>query len=129
MTPQDQWIFQKERILAWLRAGFAVVAVAVIQFNPARVARFPLLSYISLGSFLIYSLVILYFTVRGRADSKKIGLTTTCLDLIWVSLIGFSTGRSAPPFFVYYFFPVITASSRFLIKVSLKHAIAVVVLD
>ena len=111
MTPQDQWIFQKERILAWLRVGFAVVAVAVIQFNPARVARFPLLSYISLGSFLIYSLVILYFTVRGRADSKKIGLTTTCLDLIWVSLIVFSTGGSATPFFVYYFFPVITARS------------------
>ena len=111
MTPQDQWIFQKERILAWLRVGFAVVAVAVIQFNPARVARFPLLSYISLGSFLFYSFVILYFTVRGRADSKKIGLTTTCLDTIWISLIVFSTGGSATPFFVYYFFPVITARS------------------
>ena len=128
MTPQDQWIFQKERILAWLRAGFAVVAVAVIQFNPARVARFPLLSYISLGSFLIYSLVILYFTVRARADSKKIGLATTCLDLIWVSLIVFSTGGSATPFFVYYFFPVITASSRYGIKGGLSAAIAGVAL-
>src|SRR5437867_5369827 len=128
MTPQDQWIFQKERILAWLRVGFAVVAVAVIQFNPARVARFPLLSYISLGSFLFYSFVILYFTVRGRADSKKIGLTTTCLDLIWVSLIVFSTGGSATPFFVYYFFPVITASSRYGIKGGLSAAIAGVAL-
>src|SRR2546427_7725281 len=113
MTPQDQWIFQKERILVWLRAGFAVVAVAVIQFNPARVARFPLLSYISLGSFLIYSLGILYFPVRARADSKKIGIATTCLDLIWVSLIVFSTGGPATPLFVCNFFLVITASSRF----------------
>ena len=104
MTPQDQWIFQKERILAWLRAGFAVVAVAVIQFNPARVARFLLLSYISLGSFLFYSLVILYFTVRARADSKKIGLATTCLDLIWVSLIVFSHRRLCNPVFCLLFF-------------------------
>ena len=52
MTPQDQWILQKERVLAWLRVGFAIVAVAVILFNPERVARFPLLSYVSLGSFL-----------------------------------------------------------------------------
>ena len=27
MTPQDQWILQKERVLAWLRVGFAIVAV------------------------------------------------------------------------------------------------------
>src|SRR5207237_7649417 len=121
MTPQDQWIFQKERILAWLRAGFAVVAVAVIQFNPARVARFPLLSYISLGSFLIYSLVILYFTVRARADSKKIGLATTFLDLICVSLIVFSTAGSATLFFVYYFFLLITFSSCYTIILCLHN--------
>jgi signal transduction histidine kinase len=124
MTPQDQWIFQKERILAWLRAGFALVAVMVIQFNPARVARFPILSYVALGSFLIYSLAVVYFTTSTRADSKKIGLLTTFLDLIWVSLIVLSTGGSATPFFVYYFFPIITASTRYGTKGSLSAALA-----
>src|SRR5687767_9722918 len=70
MTPQDQWLLQKERILAWLRVGFALVAVAVIQFNPSRVARFPLLSYISLGCFLIYSAAILYVVLKQKTDSK-----------------------------------------------------------
>jgi signal transduction histidine kinase len=128
MTPQDQWLFQKEWILAWVRVGFALVAIAVIQLNPARVARFPLLSYISLGSFLIYSLAVLYFTARTRADSKKIGLAATCLDLIWVSLIVFSTGGASTPFFVYYFFPVITSGSRYGIKGGLSAAIAGVAL-
>ena len=124
MTPQDQWLLQKEKVLAWLRVGFAIVAVTVIQFNPSRVARFPLLSYVSVGSFLIYSLAILYFVVHKRTDSKKIGLATTCFDLIWVSLIVFSTGGAATPFFVYYFFPIITASSRYGIKGGLSAAVA-----
>jgi len=38
MTPQDQWILQKERVLAWLRVGFAIVAVTAVLINaePAR---------------------------------------------------------------------------------------------
>ena len=84
MTPQDQWILQKERVLAWLRVGFAIVAVTVILFNPERVARFPLLSYVSLGSFLIYSLAILHLATRERTSSRVIGLITSCLDMVWV---------------------------------------------
>jgi signal transduction histidine kinase len=131
MTPQDQWILQKERILAWIRVGFAVVAVAVIQFNPARVARFPSLSYISLGSFLVYSVAVLYFVyfaAHTRTKSKKVGLVTSCLDMMWVSLIVFSTGGAATPFFVYYFFPIITASSRYGVKGGLSAAVAGVAL-
>jgi signal transduction histidine kinase len=116
MTPQDQWLLQKERLLAWVRVVFALVAIAVIQINPSRAARFPELSYLSLGSFLFYSLAVLYLTRHEKTDSRKMGLVTTCLDLIWVSLIVFSTGAPRTPFFPYYLFPVITASSRYGIK-------------
>ena len=128
MTPQDQWLLQKEKALAWLRVGFALVALVVIQVNPSRVARFPLLSYFSLGSFLLYSLAILYLTRLEKVDFKKIGLATTCLDLMWVSLIVFSTGAGRTPFFVYYLFPVIAASSRYGIKLGLGVAMVGVVL-
>jgi signal transduction histidine kinase len=124
MTPQDQWILQKERVLAWLRVGFAIVAVLVIQLNPTRIAGFPLLAYLSLGSFLIYSLVVLYITTRERSYSKAFGFVTTGLDLVWVSLIVFSTGGTATPFFVYYFFPMITAGSRYGLKGGLSAAVA-----
>jgi signal transduction histidine kinase len=122
MTPPDRWLLQKERILAWLRVGFAVVAVVVIQFNPARVAKSPTLSYVALGSFLLYSLLVLYLVRRESTDSKSIGLATTTLDLLWVSFIMFSTEASRTPFFAYYFFPVITASFRYGIKGSLTVA-------
>jgi signal transduction histidine kinase len=128
MTPQEQWFFQKEKVLSWFRVGFAIVAILVIQLNPSTVARFPLLSYVSLGSFLAYSLTVLYFTLHEKTNSKEIGIVTASLDLIWVSLIVLSTGGTATPFFAYYFFPVITAGSRFGIKGGVSAAVVGVIL-
>lgn len=112
MTPEEQWLLQKERVLAWLRLAFAAAALLVIQLNPERLASFPFLSHLSLLSFFTYSLLIVVVIRRTNPDSKKIGLLTTCFDLIWVSLIVYSTGGSRTPFFVFYLFPVIAAGSR-----------------
>lgn len=116
MTPEEQWLRQKERVLAWVRFGFALAALLVVQLNPQRLASFPLLSHLSLFSFFIYSLLIVILIRGDRLDSQKIGPLTTCLDLIWISLIVLSTGGSRTPFFAFYLFPVITAGSRYGIK-------------
>jgi signal transduction histidine kinase len=113
MTPEDQWLAQKERMLAWLRLGFSVVAILVIELNPETTPRLELLSDISLYSFFIYSLAVLYLTGSRTVDFKILGLATTFLDLTWISLLVLSTARSVTPFFPYYLFPVITASSRY----------------
>ena len=119
MTPQDQWLLQKERALAWLRLGFALVAIIVVQLNPSRVARFPALSLLSLGTFLIYSIIVVRVTRKEKLASLSIGLATTCLDLIWISIIVFSTGGTRTPVFIYFSFPIITAGSRWGIKASI----------
>ena len=128
ITLEDQWLQQKEKTLAWVRLGFSVAAILVIQLNPERVAKFPVLSHISLFSFFVYSLLILYLIKKERWDSRTIGLVTTLLDILWVSSMVFSTGGSRAPFFVYYLFPVITASSRYGIKGGLLVALAGAVL-
>jgi signal transduction histidine kinase len=128
MTPQHQWILRKELALAWLRVGFAVAAVIVIQLNPSRVARFPALSTFSLALFLLYSVVVLFVELRSTSSSSLRGLATTCLDLAGVSLIVFSTGGTRTPFFFYYSFPVITASARWGIKGSVIVALIAVAL-
>jgi signal transduction histidine kinase len=128
MTPQHQWILRKELALAWLRVGFAVAAVIVIQLNPSRVARFPALSTFSLVLFLLYSVVVLFVELRSTTSSWLRGLATTCLDLVGVSLIVFSTGGTRTPFFFYYSFPVITASSRWGITGSVAVALIAVAL-
>jgi len=128
ITPEQGWLLQRERAVAWLRVGFAALAVLVIQLNPDRVARFPALSFFSLSSFLFYSLVVLYFTQRKPGASSRIGILTTSLDVVWIAVIVFSTGGTRTPFFFYYSFPVITASVRWGLKGSLPVALVGVAL-
>jgi signal transduction histidine kinase len=116
LTLEDQWLLQKEKILAWVRLGFSLAAIVAIQLNPERAAKFPVLSHLSLYSFSLYSLLVVFLTRWQRLNSRMIGAVTTCLDLLWISLMVFSTGGSRTPFFVYYLFPVTTTSSRYGIK-------------
>ena len=123
LTPADSWQLQREKAVAWLRVAFAVLAIAVIQLNPSRVTRFPLLSVFSLGSFLLYSLAALYFAWKNKLGSTSVGAIITALDVTWIALIVVSTGGTRTPFFFYYSFPVITASLRWGIKGSLPVAL------
>lgn len=124
ITPEEGWLLQRERAVAWLRVAFALVAVLVIQLNPERTARFPELSFFSLITFLIYSLTVLYSTWRSELASSAVGILTTCLDVVWIAIIVFSTGGTRTPFFFYYSFPVITASIRWGLKGSIPVALA-----
>lgn len=123
ITPEESWLAQRENAVAWMRVAFAAVAVFVIQLNPERVARFPELSAFSLGSFFIYSLVVLYLALHGKLTSSPLGILTNSLDVVWIAAIVFSTGGTRTPFFFYYTFPVITASIRWGLKGSIPVAL------
>ena len=124
ITPEIGWLLQRDRLVAWLRVAFAALAILVVQLNPSRIARFPTLSFFSLGLFFLYSLVILYLARQSKPISKNMGLATTVLDVAGIALIVFSTGGTRTPFFFYYSFPVITASVRWGIKGSIPTALA-----
>jgi signal transduction histidine kinase len=126
-TLEDDWLLHRERAVAWLRVGFAALAVIVIQLNPERVARFPLLSFFSLSSFLIYSLAVLYLAKKNKLTAPPIDVLTNSLDVVWIAVIVFSTGGTRTPFFFYYSFPVITASLRWGLKGSLPVAVVGVI--
>jgi signal transduction histidine kinase len=128
ITPEEGWLLRRERAVAWLRVAFAAVAVFVIQLNPERVALFPELSFISLSSFFLYSLVVLYLAWHNKLTSSSLGIVTNSLDVVWIAVIVFSTGGSRTPFFFYYSFPVITASIRWGLKGSLPVALVGVTL-
>ncbi len=128
ITPEESWLLRRERAVALLRVVFAAVAVLVIQLNPQRVARFPELSLVSLISFFVYSLVILYLAWRNKLTTSPLGILTNSLDVVWIAAIVFSTGGSRTPFFFYYSFPVITASIRWGLRGSLPVALVGVAL-
>jgi signal transduction histidine kinase len=122
-TPLEEvWIHEREQALAWLRLAFAVLAIVVIQYNPARVWLFPGLSFFTLASFLLYSISIIFLMRMNLVGSVRFIAVTTPLDVFWIALILFSTGGSRTPFFTYYSFPVISASLRWGIRGSLPVA-------
>ncbi|MFQ5849010.1 MAG: sensor histidine kinase [Candidatus Binatia bacterium] len=143
MTPEEERLIPKEHTLAWLRVGFSLTAILLIQLNPQWAERSPILSHLSLYSFFLYSLLIaltpLTLTLsplrgegrmRGislarfiKADPRKIGSIAACLDLPWISLIVFSTDASPIPSFALFLFPIATSSSRYGIKGSLSVAL------
>lgn len=125
---EDDWLLHREKAVAWLRVGFAALAVIVIQLNPERVARFPLLSFFSVSSFLLYSLAVLYLAKNNKLTAPPIDILTNSLDVVWIAVIVFSTGGTRTPFFFYYSFPVITGSIRWGLKGSLPVAFVGVVL-
>ena len=122
-TPlEESWFLERERAVAWLRLAFAVLAIAVIQLNPERVARFPLMSGLVLGSFLFYSCVALVLIETRKFALSNFSSVAAAFDVVWIALIVFSTGGTRTPFFFYYSFPVITASLRWGLKGSLPVA-------
>src|SRR5258706_604927 len=123
LTPVDSWLMQRERAVAWLRLAFAILAIAVIQLNPSRITRFPVLSEFSLGSFLLYSVVTVYCARKKLLGASVLGAITTALDVSFIALIVVSTGGTRTPFFIYYSFPAITASMSWGIKGSLPVAL------
>lgn len=112
---------QREKVLAWLRLGFSLVAITALELNLERGARFPFLSTLVLYCFFAYSLVALYVLIKGGGNGKM-GAITTGLDLLWVTAIVFLTRGTGSAFFVFYLFPVITASTRYGFKGSLLAA-------
>jgi signal transduction histidine kinase len=122
MTPEAGWVLQRERAVAWLRVVFAVLGIVVIQLNPSRAARYPSFSSFSLVTFFFYSLGILYLARRNKLESTAVGIVVTCLDVLWIAAMVFSTGGTRTPFFFYYTFPVITASVRWGLKGSIPAA-------
>ena len=113
---------ERERAVAWLRLGFALLAIAVIQLNPSRIARYPALSTITLVSFVIYSVTAVWLVYKSKLPLASLGGITTALDTIWIAFIVISTGGTRTPFFFYYSFPIITASLRWGYRGSLPVA-------
>lgn len=122
LSLEEIWIRKKGEVLDWIRLGFSVLTVLIAYLDSDKVVRFPLLYEVSRYGFCAYSVIVLFLVYRFKnLDSIKLGIVTTCLDLFWVSVIDFS-GAPGTPFFVYYLFPVITASSRYGLKGSLAVA-------
>lgn len=123
MTSEEQWLRQRETTLGWLRLGFSLITIALLQLNPLWTDKSTTLSYLTLYSFFLYSLSVLILMRRAqRLNSRKVGFVTTCVDLFWITLILSTYVASSIPSFTFFLFlfPIITSGFRYGIKGSLS---------
>ena len=80
-----------ERIIAFCRVLLAMGTWAVVVVDPKQPSFYPELGHVVLGSYLVFSLALL-FVVRGEyVRQDRIGYFSTVADIIWVSVIRLAT--------------------------------------
>lgn len=102
---------QPETLISFARLVFACFALLAVYLDPTRPALFVEETYFLLVSYVIYSLIILYF-------SKSLALVTLAaplvhlIDILVLSAEIYLTDGLNSPFFTFYSFTLFTATIR-----------------
>lgn len=129
MSPEEQWIREKEKLLSWVRFGFAVLAMGVLQFDREQTATFTLLLRVSVYSFSLYSLALLYWHwTKDGDDRETVNLGVVIADIVFATVIVASVRSGNHPFFSLYLVPIVSTSSRYGVKGSLVVAAIITLL-
>ena len=101
-----------EKIIAFCRVLLAMGTWAVVVVDPKQPSFYPELGHAVLGSYLVFSLALL-FVVRGEyVRQDRIGYFSTVADMVWVSVITLFTERGPSPFFLLHVFVISSVSVR-----------------
>ncbi len=118
----DDSLQRSERTIAAGRVMLAVAAIVITLLNP----REPILSttalYIVLGSYIAYSLWLLWLFTYRADPSEKFAKPILAADIVWSTvIIGVGEG-GASPFFLFYFFALCSAAIGFGLKTTMRVA-------
>lgn len=101
------------RIVAVMRLILALSALLITFVDPSEPDRLVAVTYLALGLYTLYSLVLLYVLERAKALHPPIGRLTHWIDIAWYTLfIALSSGTSSI-FFFFYFFAILVTSFRY----------------
>src|SRR5262249_767028 len=101
-----------EKIIAFCRVLLAMGTWAVVVVDPKQPSFHPEIGHAVLGSYLFFSLVLL-FVVRGAyVCQDRSGYFSTVADIVWVSVITLFTERGPSPFFLLHVFVISSVSVR-----------------
>ncbi len=101
-----------EKIIAFCRVLLALGTLAVVVVDPRQPSFLPTGGYVVLGSYLLYSLVLLALVRGEHVRQDRIGYLSTAADIVWVSVITIFTERGPSPFFLLHVFVISGASVR-----------------
>ncbi|WP_158592341.1 sensor histidine kinase [Noviherbaspirillum sedimenti] len=110
------------RMVCGIRLMLAVSALPMIWVNPAGLAGFSEYALLPVGGYAIYSAALGVFVILRKhfIVNKRIHW----IDLGWYALIVFYTGGVNSIFFLFFFFPILTASFHWGFEEGARIAIA-----
>ena len=101
-----------EKIIAFCRLLLTIYTLAVVTIDPQQPSFKPNFADVVLGAYVVYS-ALLFFLVRGAyVSAQRVGVFSTAVDVLWVSLIALFTEGGTSPFFALHVFVILSVSVR-----------------
>ncbi len=116
-----------ERMTALMRVVLALSAYLIVAINRAE-PKLPILYiYVALTVYVVYSAVIYGIGMKQRAATHRTGSFPrwqNWIDIGYYTLLIWLSGSIRSPFFIFYFFPIITAASGSGYKAGLQATVS-----
>ena len=101
-----------ERVIAGARLILALSAICLVFVYPEFSIRGGSATYSVLAWYFFYDLTVVWVADRSLISVRSLGFYTQAIDTLWFPVILICTQGENSPFFLYYVFSLITASSR-----------------
>ncbi len=101
-----------ERIIAFCRVLLATATIAVCIVDPKQPSFRANLAYVILCGYVVYSGLLFLLVRREYFQKDRLGLYSTAIDVIWITVITRFTEGGTGPFFLLHVFVISSVSVR-----------------
>ena len=109
-----------EKIIAFCRLLLALSAGAIVVADPKQPSLAPDLAFGILATYLAYSAILLVLVRGDQVRHERVGVVTTAIDVVWVTLMSVFTERGASPFFTLHVFVISSVSVRWGLAATIR---------
>ena len=120
------WERHAEYIAAAARLFFAASALVAIYIDPTEPSRYAHLAYLLLLSYLVFSALVFALVRRRARVTPGFVFAVVAVDVAWATTISLFTQGPNSPFFLFFFFVLLTVAYRWGMRRTLVAAAAFV---
>ena len=120
------WERHAEYIAAAARLFFAASALVAIYIDPTEPSRYAHFAYVLLLSYLVFSALVFALVRRRARVTPGFVFAVVAVDVAWATTISLFTQGPNSPFFLFFFFVLLTVAYRWGMRRTLVAAAAFV---
>lgn len=120
------WKQHAEYVAAAARLFFAAAAMVAIYIDPTEPSRYAQLAYVLLVGYVVFGAVVLGLVRKRRLAGPKFVFSVVAVDVAWATIISLFTQGPNSPFFLFFFFVLLSVAYRWGLRQTLVAAISFV---